>query len=875
MLSVQSSGGVCGDGVLNFDEECDDGNVENGDNCSDACVNEIICGDGELEEGEDCDDGNDVDGDGCSAECVNEIICGDGELEEGEECDDGNNVDGDLCAADCTFEQVCGNGEVEGSEDCDDGNLENGDGCDALCTNETITLLRGIESNEGGFGEDASDRVIFVADGPSVIEARTSDGEGRCPGDTRIALHAVDADGENVGARIAFDDDGGTAACSLLTTEVPAGRYALTVDGYSGREIPAYTLDTRLEQDVSAGGDFNGSIANGGDDLYRLTLGENAEVRIETGDGAGGCPADTRLTLFGTDAEGNRVQLFFNDDGGVGVCSLISAELEAGTYDIIADGFGGRAIESYVLSVQSSGGVCGDGVLNFDEECDDGNVENGDNCSDACVNEIICGDGELEEGEDCDDGNDADGDGCSAECVNEIICGDGELEEGEECDDGNNVDGDLCAADCTFEQVCGNGEVEGSEDCDDGNLENGDGCDALCTNETITLLRGIESNEGGFGEDASDRVIFVADGPSVIEARTSDGEGRCPGDTRIALHAVDADGENVGARIAFDDDGGTAACSLLTTEVPAGRYALTVDGYSGREIPAYTLDTRLEQDVSAGGDFNGSIANGGDDLYRLTLGENAEIRIETGDGAGGCPADTRLTLFGTDAEGNRVQLFFNDDGGVGVCSLISAELEAGTYDIIADGFGGRAIESYVLSVTLPAPPVLGGVFFSEYLEGSGLNKAVEIYNGGADAIDLNTCEVHIFANGNAEPNARIALGDGPLNFEAGETYALCNGRADAELIEQCDQLSGSVSFNGDDAVALVCDEVIVDVIGQIGVDPGDAWEGGGISTADQTLRRDCDITSGDPDGDDAFDPSIQWTSVDRDTFINIGSHCVP
>jgi len=65
-----------------------------------------ICGNGVVDPGEECDDGNLLDGDGCSANCTVEPpdpYCGDGKLDPGEECDDGNNVDGDGCDADCTF----------------------------------------------------------------------------------------------------------------------------------------------------------------------------------------------------------------------------------------------------------------------------------------------------------------------------------------------------------------------------------------------------------------------------------------------------------------------------------------------------------------------------------------------------------------------------------------------------------------------------------------------------------------------------------------------------------------------------------------------------------------------------------------------------
>jgi cysteine-rich repeat protein len=69
--------------------------------------NDPVCGNGIEEQGEECDDGNNVDADGCAADCTIEgggPFCGDGNLDAGEDCDDNNNVGGDGCAADCTVE---------------------------------------------------------------------------------------------------------------------------------------------------------------------------------------------------------------------------------------------------------------------------------------------------------------------------------------------------------------------------------------------------------------------------------------------------------------------------------------------------------------------------------------------------------------------------------------------------------------------------------------------------------------------------------------------------------------------------------------------------------------------------------------------------
>ncbi len=62
--------GVCGDGTLDPEEVCDDGNTVDCDGCRGDCrATDAVCGDSILECDEQCDDGNNEDDDGCSAEC--------------------------------------------------------------------------------------------------------------------------------------------------------------------------------------------------------------------------------------------------------------------------------------------------------------------------------------------------------------------------------------------------------------------------------------------------------------------------------------------------------------------------------------------------------------------------------------------------------------------------------------------------------------------------------------------------------------------------------------------------------------------------------------------------------------------------------------
>ncbi len=142
---------VCGNGNVEPPEQCDDGNMVDGDGCNNDCTVSavvVVCGDGKKQGNEQCDDGNLVDGDGCQHDCTltpdagqpdsgHPATCGNGVREGSELCDDGNMNETDGCTSQCTFSAsaaYCGDGTMNGTEACDDGNATSGDGCEIDCT---------------------------------------------------------------------------------------------------------------------------------------------------------------------------------------------------------------------------------------------------------------------------------------------------------------------------------------------------------------------------------------------------------------------------------------------------------------------------------------------------------------------------------------------------------------------------------------------------------------------------------------------------------------------------------------------------------------------------------------------------------------------
>lgn len=186
-----------------------------------------------------------------------------------------------------------------------------------------------------------------------------------------------------------------------------------------------------------------------------------------------------------------------------------------------SNGFGGGS---------SGGPTCGNGILEDEELCDDGDADDTDACTATCIPAAcgdgivqpareecdagalndpssscnagcklnVCGDGDRGPDESCDDGNIDDTDACTSLCQT-AVCGDGLVHvDNESCD--AQGDSETCDGDCTPAE-CGDGYTNraSGEECDDGNQSSLDNCYPSCTAPTMLVFVTSEVYQGDLG----------------------------------------------------------------------------------------------------------------------------------------------------------------------------------------------------------------------------------------------------------------------------------------------------------------------------------------------------------------------------------------
>jgi hypothetical protein len=158
----------------------------------------------------------------------------------------------------------------------------------------------------------------------------------------------------------------------------------------------------------------------------------------------------------------------------------------------------------------------------------------------------------------------------------------------------------------------------------------------------------------------------------------------------------------------------------------------------------------------------------------------------------------------------------------------------------------------------------GCLIISEYVEGSGYNKGIELFNCGDTALDLTAYSVCLISNDNTDCGAtldfaEIAEAQAVEPLDPGEVATICYSKAN--LIEACDYFSGVSYFNGDDRLKLMRKGSAVDAFGLTETRPeGTPW-------ADITLRR---YNFAPYFGDTDFDIDEYYATYGVDDFSDFG-----
>lgn len=180
------------------------------------------------------------------------------------------------------------------------------------------------------------------------------------------------------------------------------------------------------------------------------------------------------------------------------------------------------------------------------------------------------------------------------------------------------------------------------------------------------------------------------------------------------------------------------------------------------------------------------------------------------------------------------------------------------------------------------------LIFSQYVEGSGFNKYLELFNGTCLPVDLSLYEIRLYHNGallSGAPSFTIPL-TGMLN--AGTAFVIAHPSATA-WTGTPDLSTTNFQVNGDDAFVLVrkATNAFVDIFGSLGNDPGSSWRDNnplsptfGWSTEDMTLVRKACVYSGitvNPNlaGIGGF-PTLttEWDTLTTDDVSGLGTHAI-
>ncbi len=158
------------------------------------------------------------------------------------------------------------------------------------------------------------------------------------------------------------------------------------------------------------------------------------------------------------------------------------------------------------------------------------------------------------------------------------------------------------------------------------------------------------------------------------------------------------------------------------------------------------------------------------------------------------------------------------------------------------------------------------LIISEYVEGSGNNKAIEIYNGTGESVSLDDYVIRIAQNGNdfnLSDNNQGLYSKLSGSLANGETYVIVSNAGGSaapnqELTDLAQLKSAAVAaMNGDDAIGLFKGETLVDVVG--------------ISEKNNKILEDVTLRRLPGFGPNTTFTMEEWEKAEKDDFSDLGS----
>ena len=281
-----------------------------------------------------------------------------------------------------------------------------------------------------------------------------------------------------------------------------------------------------------------------------------------------------------------------------------------------------------------------------------------------------------------------------------------------------------------------------------------------------------------------------------------------------------------------------------------------------------TVGSELTQDITD----SGTISTGTLDFTLTTTSYGSETRINISNG-------TDSAIINPGASSNETSVAYALD----ITSYVSGWDLTGTWTLsVGDSWGdggGQTACDFTLTLDASSPDL----FFSEYIEGSSNNKAIELYNPTSAAIDLSSYQIAQSSNGNGW--AYYHTFPTGATIGAGDVWVIANDGVSSTYFDvaNADEVlsyPSVVHHNGDDARAIIkisgTDTTFLDIIGDPDNDPGSGWDVAGVSaaTANHTLLRDTGTLWGNTDWTSSAGDatSSEWTVYDQNYFDNLGGY---